>query len=448
MSKRLVIGAVAVLLLAGGVFVSKLPAVHPAPQNLLLISIDTLRADHLGLYGYTRDTSPILDRLGRNGITFTRAVSQAPNTPPSQMSLLTSLYYSVHGFTGNDDRLPEWRVTLAEMLRDQGFATWGFVDGGYLRASFGFGQGFDHFEDQRRGIAQIVQRVQRWLDRPLPPRFFLFVHCYDVHSPYAPPPPFNSLFEETPYRGHFIPTNKTLRQVAHEGMPLTDDDLRHVVALYDGEIRNTDGQIGRLLDTLARRGVLDSTLVVVVSDHGEEFKEHGSMLHWQTWFAPNLHVPMIFSMPGASARRIDTPVELIDVVPTVLDLLGLPAHPQAMGRSLVPLMEGRDEPAMRTAYGEPYDLRVPTRTIVSDRYELHYDVRTGRSQLFDQRTDPWGLHDIAGGKPDMVASLLQAYQERQRAIAVARAQAGGPPTERAPMDDQTQKQLRALGYLK
>lgn len=418
------------------------------PRNLLLISIDTLRADHLGLYGYERDTSPTLDRLGRNGVTFTRAMAQAPNTPPSQMSMLTSLYYSVHGFTGNGDRLPEWRVTLAEMLREHGFATWGFVDGGYMRGRFGFGQGFDRFEDQRRGIAGIVERVERWLDRvPLPQRFFLFVHCYDVHSPYAPPPPFDSLFEEQPYRGRFTPTNKNLQRAARKELQLTKDDLRHVVALYDGEIRYTDGQIGRLLDGLARRGLGDSTLVMVVSDHGEEFKEHGSMLHWQTWFAPNLHVPLIVALPGLPARRIDTPVELIDIVPTVLDMLGLPAHPQAMGRSLVPLIEAREEAPTRTAYGEPFDLGLATRTIVSDRYELHHDVRTGRSRLFDHRTDPFGLRDIARREPQVVARLLEAYRQRARAIDAARAQAGRPLTEPAPLDDRTRRQLRALGYL-
>ncbi len=422
------------------------PHAHGVPLNLVVIDIDTLRADHLGLYGYTRDTSPNLDRLARRSTVFTQAVAQAPNTPPSQMALFTSLYFSVHGFTGNDDRLPASRTTLPELLKAQGFATWGFVDGGYLHAGFGFERGFDHFEDEPLHIERILANVDRWLDGHSTQRFFLFVHCYDVHSPYAPPAPFDTYFEDTPYTGKFTPTSENLNDVGRWKQTLTPEDLRHVVALYDGGIRYTDSRVGCFLASLERRGLLDSTLLVVTSDHGEEFREHGSMLHWQIWYVPNLHVPLLMLIPGRAAQRIDGPVELVDVLPTVLDLLGLPPHPDAMGHSLVPLIQGNAPPRERYAYAEPFTFDIPLRTIVTDRYQFFHDVKTGRDQLFDMRVDPLGTHDVAERERDVTARLRAALEERQQHVQEAKG-AQRTTVEHVQADESTRRQLKALGYV-
>jgi arylsulfatase A-like enzyme len=418
---------------------------QPRP-NVILVSIDTLRADHLGMYGYARDTSPSLDRLARKSTLFLQAVAQAPNTSPSQMALLTSLYYSVHGLTGRDDRLPESRVTLAELLRSHGYATWGFVDGGLVRAVFGFAQGFDHYEDEPVRIKGILANFERWLDTHPERPFFLFLHCYDVHAPYAPPPPYDTLFEETPYTGDFIPTAENLAAVAQWRRNISAEDLRHVVALYDGGIRYTDDQLGTFFENLGRRGLLNSTIVIVTSDHGEEFQEHGSMLHWQTHFAPNLHVVLFFHIPGHSPRTVEGPVELVDVLPTVLDLLGLPPHPAAMGRTLVPLIDGREARSERVAYAEPFLLNVPHRTIVSDRYQLHHNTRSGEKRLFDIRKDPGATVDLAHREPEVTARLMEALEERQRRITTAKAHDGGA-SEPVVVDEDTKRQLRALGYV-
>lgn len=415
------------------------------PRNLILIDIDTLRADHLGIYGYERDTSPNLDRLARQSVRFAQAVSQAPNTPPSQMSIMTSLYYSVHGVTGNGDRLPDERVTLAELLKQHGFATWGFADGGYLAAVFGFAQGFDHYDDRPLHLARILANVERWLDKHSARRFFLFIHCYDVHSPYNPPPPFATMFEKVPYTGDFVPTNENLEAAAHWRRRISPADLAHVVALYDGGIRYVDDLLGKFFSSLERRGLLGTSIVIVLSDHGEEFKEHGSMLDWQTFFMPNLHVPLIIYVPGLAPRVVRGPVELVDVLPTALELLGLPPHPDAMGRSLVPLMYGLEDASKQVAYAEPFTFKINWRTVVSDRYQLRYNLRTGAKQLFDIYLDPLERKNVAAAKPEVVARLMAALRAKQARIEKAK-RAGAAGSAPAAVNEETRKQLRALGY--
>jgi len=420
------------------------------PHNLILISIDTLRADHLGTYGYYRDTSPNLDRLAARSTVFERAVAQAPNTKPSHASLFTSLYYSVHRIVGDETTaIPSWRVTLPEILQAEGIETAGFVDGGYLRRVFGFDQGFDHYEDEPVGIARILGSVGRWLDALETPRFFLFVHCYDVHTPYAPPPPFDTWFEDVPYDGDFEPTTANLEAVSASKRPISPEDLEHVVARYDGGIRYTDAQLGDFFEDLERRGLLDTTIIIVTSDHGEAFMEHGSMLHWQNHFNPNLHVPLFVFVPGREAGRVGTTVELIDVLPTALDLLGLPPHPPAMGRSLVAAMEGRAalDDGDEFAIGEPFRLGGSEASVITDRHQLFIHPGFGLTQLFDTRTDPGATTNIAAREPETTERLLAILADFKRRVEAANQQDGSQSAAKVDIDDATRENLRALGYL-
>jgi arylsulfatase A-like enzyme len=422
----------------------------PAPTNLILISIDTLRADHLGAYGYPRDTSPNLDRLAARSSVFERAVAQAPNTKPSHASLFTSLYYSVHRVVGNETTaIPSWRVTLPEILQANGIETAGFVDGGYLRRVFGFAQGFDHYEDRPVGIARILQSVDRWFDARESRPFFLFVHCYDVHTPYQPPAPFDTWFEETPYAGDFEPTTENLNAVFESKRAISDEDLEHVVARYDGGIRYTDAQLGGFFEDLEDRGLLDTTIVIVTSDHGEAFMEHGSMLHWQTHFNPNLHVPLLVFVPGHEPARIATPVELIDVLPTALELLGLPPHPPAMGQSLVADMEGRATiaPNDGIAIGEPFLLEGAGPTVISDRHQLFFSPRFDLKRLYDTKVDPRATTNIASREPETTERLMGALAAFEHRVEAANRRDASRPAAEVDIDDSTRDQLRALGYL-
>jgi len=418
------------------------------PRNVILVSIDTLRADHLGTYGYERATSPNLDRLARRSVVFDQAVAQAPNTLPSHAALLTSTYYrALPGLSrGQDSRLAPGATTLARLLKERGFATGGFVDGGFLSRAFGLGQGFDDYDDKGSGIAEIAVKAERWIDAHRASRFFLFVHCYDVHAPYSPPSPFDRKFEETPYTGTFDPTMENLNAVAGWKRAIAPDELRHVVALYDGGIAYTDQQLGIFFAELGRRGLLSSSLLIVTADHGEEFEEHGSMLHWQSYYMPNLHVPLIFSVPGRAAERVDGVVELIDVLPSVLELLGVPAAPHAMGRSLVATMDGRAQPGERVAYSEPFSSEVPLATVITDRYQLLYNPNSGKRHLIDIRPGAAPV-DLAEREPEVAGALLAALKDRQERVEVAKADAAKHEAS-APvaLDERTRRRLRALGY--
>jgi arylsulfatase A-like enzyme len=424
------------------------PGVPPA-VNLVLVSIDTLRADHLGSYGYQRDTSPHLDRFARRSTRFTRAVAQSHSTLPSHMSLFTSRYYSALAGPEVHAPLPDAAVTLAELLRARGFATWGFVDGGYLRRTFGFDQGFDHYYDVgdgvRLGIRGILQRVEQWLDTHRTEPFFLFVHCYDVHTPYASPPPFDRMFVEPGYGRDFDTSARNLDAVNTGRQRMTADDLAYVIARYDGAIRYTDEQLGGFFANLERRGLLDSTVVIVTSDHGEEFLDHGTMMHWQMYLSANLHVPLLVFVPGRPPGTVDATVELTDVLPTALDLLGLPPHPAAVGRSLVPLIENpsRGSASSRIAYAEPSMLSLPWRTVVSDGHQLLHDLATGRSRLFDTRVDPGETTDVAEREPAATERLRRALEDRRRRSGADHPASAGP----ADIDDVTRRQLEALGYV-
>jgi len=194
-------------------------------RNIILISLDTLRADHLGTYGYHRNTSPFIDAFAKESIVFDNAVVQAPNTLPSHMSIMTSLYPSFHGTKESKSRLDDEHITLAELLKEKGYQTAAFVDGGFVSATFGFDQGFDIYNDQGRRIVQILPKVKKWLDENMSTPFFLFIHCFDIHSPYNPPPPYDRIFHDFTYTGgHFNlgPNDQKLKKEVNE------EDLRHL----------------------------------------------------------------------------------------------------------------------------------------------------------------------------------------------------------------------------
>lgn len=418
------------------------------PRNLILISIDTLRADHLGVYGYERDTSPALDAFARRSVLFERAISQGESTLPGHGAMLTSRYYGSYGSTKIPVGPPPEVDTLAEILKGHGFATWGFVDGGFLRRAFGFDQGFEHYEDQRIKIKANLAKVEPWLDAHAAKtdRFFLFVHCYDVHTPYNAPDPYGSTFVDRKYRGTFRPNAANFDAVERREEEFGPEDLRYAIARYDGGIRHVDHWIGSFLERLEQRGLLGTSLVVITSDHGEEFLEHGGFQHKKIFHYPNLHVPLIVHAPGRAPRTVEEPVELIDLVPTVLDLLGLPQHPGTMGRSLAPVVDGGPTDALvgHLAFAESSLPGNGWRSVVSRQHQLLYDVSTDERRLFDLGADPTEQHDVAGEQPEVVTRMMGVLKERLAEN--ARRNPGAAAAQR-PIDDETRRQLRALGYV-
>ncbi|KAB2967295.1 MAG: sulfatase, partial [Thermoanaerobaculia bacterium] len=409
------LAAVALVLAAG----CARPA--PKPSAVIVVNLDTLRADRLGVYGNPRPTSPHLDAFARGATRFDAAFAQAPYTLPSQVSIVTSLYPHSHGVVLQKDTMGPDAVTLAEAFRAAGWRTAAFVDGGYVSAPFGFDQGFETFVDfQRAGVAASEEKIADWLAAraaaPGAEPFLLFVHTYDVHTPYAPPEPFRGRFAAmapAPTPG-FEPTSEALEAIrTSQWTPplrrLAPHDLEYARALYDGEIAFVDAWFGRLLRQLEAAGVAERAVVAVISDHGEEFQEHGSLLH-EKLYATVTRVPWLIRAPGGAVGRVVTePVETVDLMPTLLELAGVPAPPGLEGRSLAATVRDGTPPAPRLGlahspfWGEQ-------RALVEGDLHLILTLNTARAELFDLRADPLEQSDLATARPADVARLVRAMR--------------------------------------
>jgi arylsulfatase A-like enzyme len=414
-------------------------------KGIVLVSIDTLRRDHVGAYGYRRPTTPRLDALAGGGLVADDAVSVSSWTLPSHLSMLTSVDPAVHGAMdmrhGFNGRVP----TLAALLRDAGYATRAVTSHLYVSGVYGVDRGFDglDFHQDRRATDvanRAIDLVDRFGDRP----FFLFLHFYDPHWHYDPPPAIRDLFTRG-YTGDI--TGRWGDFSARPPESVSKADLDYLLALYDGEIRYADGELGRVLDHLNARGALANTLVLVTSDHGEEFLEHGSWEHQKTLYEEVIRIPLVARGPGIATRHETAPVSLLDVAPTILAWAGVPAPPSFQGRSLLAPL-----PPDREAYGET-DHTIDR----SHKLFLRAGARRWKAILsldaagsaavaeewYDLAADP-GEHASKPPSDDATDAI------RARAIArwkAARA-SGLPSASKAVCLSAEQKErLRALGYL-
>lgn len=355
-------------------------------HNVLIILIDALRADHLGCYGYERETSPHIDELSKSSVVFNQAISPSSWTKPSIPSLFTSLYPSRHGvFEGSSkdteghitsDILQDTLITMAEVFRDNGYSTVAFIHNAQLRGFLGFSQGFDLYNDRAGDAEEINTSFLSWLEtRPEVP-FFAYLHYLDVHFPYQPPSPYDTIFGNYKSDIDFYSKEwKILRRRINDGeIELADEDLERMISLYDGELRYLDDQLGILLEELKARNLYDNTLLLVTADHGEEFLEHGKIGHGQSLYNELLHIPLIMKFPADSWRgsRIDRPVELVDLLPTLTDYLGWNPPIPSSGRSLLPFITGKEtqDPETLHTYSELYHRGTYMRSIMKGRYKL------------------------------------------------------------------------------
>jgi arylsulfatase A-like enzyme len=433
--------------------------------NVLLISIDSLRADHLGCYGYPRDTSPNIDRLAAEGARFATAVAPSAWTLPSHLTMVTGLAPVEHGVVDSGLFVGRRGTFLAEVLHDQGYATAGFVSGLYVTSRFGYAQGFDHFDDYsalpRRweethsmiSSPIVVEKAERWLDRWQAKKsrrpFFVFLHMFDVHFDYTPPPPYDRMFAPD-YDGLVDATNFRWNPDIHPAM--APGDLDQVVSLYDGEIRHADLYVGRLLDRLRSEGLLDDTVVVLTSDHGDEFYEHGRSGHGQHLLDSMLLVPLIMRYPAVipAGRVVDRQVRLMDIGPTILEAAGLrvpaefgtlqPSRP-ADFRSLVDWIRAEPDGSVPgvVAHGDHKGVISSVRT---DRYKLVRSVIGGvHDALYDLEVDPEEQRDVARQQPEQTRTLIELMDRFRQSRTSEKA---GQSKE---LSDQQREILRSLGYV-
>jgi len=419
------------------------------PTAVVIVDVDTLRADGLSSYGNPRATSPNLDEFARGASRFAWTYSQAPYTLASQTSIFTSLYPWAHRVLHDEDRISAQALTLAEVMKSAGFVTAAFVDGGFLKAHFGFDQGFDEFVDlDGGGLGRGEPLIRDWLDRHAGERFFLFVHTYDVHSPYAPPEPFRARFAAmtAPPTAGFEPTSAALEAIRASqwsGSPqrLSDADLDYARALYDGEVAFVDDWFGRFSDQLRRLGLDRHAVVAVVSDHGEEFQEHGSVLH-EKLYSTVTHVPMLIrDRLAGPGQVIDGLTETIDLAPTLLDLAGVAIPPSFQGRSLARPVRTGEPPAPFPAFSfSPF--YGGQRAVADGASRLVLTLSPPRTELFGFRDDRREATDRSTDDPREVRRLGRLLADR-----VAATSRDGV-VENRELPAEVIEKLRALGYLR
>jgi arylsulfatase A-like enzyme len=457
------------------------------PKGVILLWADTLRKDHLDAYGYGRETAPFLKRFASEGVLFENNFSQATWTKVSSPSVLTSLYPSTHGVKNFSDYLPSSATTLAEVYREAGYATVSFASNLFTGQFTNLHQGFEELHEDgslpeagsSKTSREYVDRFALWLERHRDAPFFAFVHLYDPHDPFEPRPPYNHLWADSGKKEQHEKDLEKVRGVIQEplakmfGMPSREElqkagiDPEAYVGFdqdwYDGSIRGMDAEIGRVFERLRELGLDEDTLVVFAGDHGEEFLEHGSTFHGQSVYGELTRVPLIFRWPGGISQgaSIDRLTETIDVMPTLLELSGIPLPEALQGQSLAPLLTGdesgfRDRPAIsekaltKKGEGAPWPEDVESYSIVDSGFKLiHHRTRkegTPEFELFDAVNDPLDRTDLASQHPDEVkrlSEILDAWYKMANAARLA------PDTEA--MEGLSQEQLerlRSLGYIR
>jgi arylsulfatase A-like enzyme len=454
--RRLAYVIAAVILGSAGVaawtFLPERPTPGSGKKNLIIISIDTLRVDHLGCYGYPRSVSPAVDALASQGVRFQRAAAQSPWTLPSHVSLLTGLYPHRHGVTTSQSKLAGSVPTLAGILAQHGYVTGALTSSEWLTERQGFNSGFRKLEyfPEISGSKlvntgkPVTDRALRWIRENDAHPFFLFIHYYDVHSDYAPDEPYRSMFVDPRYGGLVDGSTAQLLQVRKGARHLNKEDVKRLVDLYDGEIRQLDDQIRRLLDFLDRRGRSGDTYVVFTADHGEEFMEHGSVLHGRTMFEEVIAVPLIVRGPGVpSGVSVPSLVQLIDVVPTVMTLLGIPPGVDLDGINLQAYWRsGSQPPDDRFVFAEAdWQNAQPDikRMVRNARYKLVFDRLSQARLLYDLKEDPGEHRDIAANHRELAEAMMRMLRTFM---------SGGREGERVgPPSEETRKRLESLGYL-
>lgn len=462
------------ILVSLGVWVA-MPAAAPAAMatsarpprpNVVMIVIESLRADHVGCYGYARPTTPTLDALASNGVRCAHVSATASWTKPATMSLLTGQYPSTHGAVDFEHGLVQGMPTLAVTLTNAGYATAGFTANPMMHGRFGFGRGFGLYDDftlifgvndaaligedapdsgARATGPETTHLALGWLDRRDRSKpFFLFVFYFDPHYDYAPLPPYDELFTDPDYagpaNGRGIPTIKPGQYNAA--------DRAQTIALYDGEVRQTDAQIADLLAGLRGRGLNTNTLVVAVGDHGEEFWEHGRTAHGNSLYDELIRVPLIWNWPEriAAGRSLAAPVSQVDVMPTILEAAGVDIPGALAGQSLWKALQPGNAPM--PPVDRPLFMELTLGSAIFRGVRLG-DLKAilggehGHCQFFDLATDPREERDIFGSPGACrFAALDTALEGFLARTNVATKNAA------AALDPRLLHQLKSLGYVK
>jgi len=432
----------------------------PRPRNVIFILVDTLRADRLGTYGYGRATSPNVDAFAREAVTFGNARSQASCTFPSANSILTSRWPVA--FLGQPNQalgIPQGIPSLAEILRQNGFRTVAVSASSVVRKSpsrfnpsGGFGRGFEVFQEGCvwKSAACVNREAMESL-KPGSQPLFLYLHYIDPHGPYQPPKTWHRKFARGRAEKKWVRMGdpNPIGNWLYKGKPnpgFTPADVRFLKDLYDEEIAYFDSRFAELLAALRASGRLDDSIVVFASDHGEDFLEHGQIKHCRTLFDSSIRVPLLVKIPGVAAKIVSRPVQNLDLVPTILDYLGVEAGTRFAGRSLRPAIEKKTEKEAGKEAGAPgeiqYSFQGTLRSASDGRFKLIQDLASGAVSLFDLAADP-------GETADVLRRERRSYARLRDALAgwIDRTEGKGTADLSIRKAREAEQKLRALGYI-
>lgn len=436
---------------------TKAAALEAARVNILVYLVDTLRADRLGCYGYERPTSPALDRFATEAVLFEDAIAQSPWTKPSVASMFTSLPPERHRVQDFGDKLPSEVETLAESLQVNGYQTAAIVTNNLVDKMFDFDQGFDTYQlfSQERA-KPLNQKVLRWLDSRQPEKpFFLYVHTLDPHAPYDPPASFREHWakDQEAVDNEELRTlsRRALRRAQRRRQPLLEDGLlQRMRDLYDGEIAANDAAFKELLEQLKERGLYDNTIIVFVSDHGEEFMDHRGLGHLHSLYEELLRIPCVIRFPGGGAARVQGNFQHVDLAPTLLANVGIQPPPSMQGRAYLPGLPWPEVPARFSARVGP-DAPVyqkAGRPWLFQARGVRFDnqVLLHTEAAIDNRSRPVEYYDLSS---DPGQQLNRAYshslqRRRLEALLPERTEEGSDKVEQ----EKLAEQLRALHYLR
>ena len=430
------------------------PNVLGRDPNVLLIVIDTLRADHLGCYGYERDTSPNIDRFSKTGVLFQNTYCQIPTTAPSFVSIITAKYPRSHGVLKNGWVLSNTHLTLAEILKRNGYTTSAVISSFPLSSKFGYSRGFDHYEegftkdgsswkpeywqghkvagvfDQRADVA--TRKAINWLRHNGKEKFFLLVHYFDPHYPYDPPEAYVKSF----LKASMSPNERN-------------------IANYDGEIRFMDSEVGKLLNTVKSVGLDANTLIIIMADHGEGLGQHGWMQHGMYLYDEQVRIPLIMSLPDVipTNTRLNSITEAIDIAPTILDLLGLESEKGFSGESLAPMIQGVktlprsavfiERRHYKAAKFANFVVRGNKFAVRHENLKYIWAAEEGTKELYNMHDDPEELSNVVEKYPDAADRLEKMI------IIWKNEQEGGHGHKRLEqsIDSQSLEKLKSLGYV-
>lgn len=439
--------------------------------NVILVSIDTLRADHLSTYGYDRNTSPNMDALARESAVFLNTYASSPWTLPSHVSMMTSLSGLNHQVYFREDKMDPDLITLADLLKRKDYFCSAITGGAFVSPIFGFSKGFDSYEIRgadfrdKDQAEQCFEGVSRWLEDNAGKNFFLFVHTYQTHSPYRSPDSYNTMFlGKNPKRLSF----DVLTDLKNGFFTnLEEADRENIVGLYDGEIRYTDEKLIKpLVEKIKQIGIYERTLLIITSDHGEQFYDHGSWNHGNFLYDDTLKVPLIVKFPHSKyrGRNSSTIVRVIDILPTILEELGIDFNEKSFdGQSLLKILNGEAKED-RVFLADVADSSDPA---TSSRFPQRMAMNSGRSklilngefrkeylagllepppavppvELYDLDKDPAEKKNIAGVNSDLARRMTAQLENIYR-------QARPRQAAKAKMTKELEDQLRALGYIR